>query len=144
MSPFLQQRKHKGKRFTASFCVLKNFPQMPYASMQMKDYSLVEESKCWLLKSSLIFFSLLLHWKGKNLTIQQITEEFKYYDKKITYFFQKTKTEQNSQLQNRTSHATAVVGKPILTTRLLRIFYLNSNSAKRTSKCLSESFIFSV
>lgn len=30
----------------ASFCVLENLPQMPYASMQMEDYSLVEDSKC--------------------------------------------------------------------------------------------------
>jgi len=57
----------------ASFCVLENLPQMPYAFMQIADYSLAEESKCWLLKSYLIFFSLLLHWKEKNLTIQQIT-----------------------------------------------------------------------
>lgn len=108
----------RGKRSMAFFSVLENIPQMPCASMQMEDYSSVEESKCWLLKSYLIFFSLLLHWKEKYLTKQQITEKFKYHDKKRYVLFP---WEQNKTVnfQNPTSHTTAVVAKPILTTHLL-------------------------
>lgn len=65
--------------------------------MQMADYSLVEESKCWLLKSYLIFISLLLHWKEKSNNKTNYWK-FKYHDKNITHFFYKKKTEQTSQI----------------------------------------------
>lgn len=81
----------------------------------------------------------------KNLTIQQITEEFKYHDKKNYILFSiKRKQNKTANFQKPTNHTTAVGAKTMLTTYVLQIFYLNSNSAKRTSKCLSESFIFSV
>lgn len=41
-----------------SFCVLEILPQMPYANMQIGDYSLVGESKCWLLNSYLVIATL--------------------------------------------------------------------------------------
>lgn len=44
------------------------------------------------------FLFIIATMEGKYLTIQQITEEFKYHDKQITYFFLKKKTEQNNQL----------------------------------------------
>lgn len=46
-----------------SFCVLEILPQMPYASMQMGDYSLFGESKCCLLKTYLVFITATLEGK---------------------------------------------------------------------------------
>lgn len=81
----------------------------------------------------------------KNLTIQQITKQFKYHDKKNlhTCSTQRIQSE-TANFQKPTSHTIAAVAKTLLTTHLIQLFYLNSNSAKRTSKCLRESFIFSV
>lgn len=65
--------------------------------------------------------------------------------KKFTHFFSTQRIQsKRANFWKPTSHTTAAVAKTLLTTHLLQLFYLNSNSAKRTSKCLRESFIFSV
>lgn len=69
----------------ASFCVLDNLPQMPYASMQMEDYSWLAESKCRLLKSYLIFYYCYSgREKYNNITHYWRTQ---LHDKKLDFFF---------------------------------------------------------
>lgn len=77
----------------ASFCVLDNLPQMPYASMQMEDYSWLAESKCRLLKSYLIFYYCYSgREKYNNITHYWRTQ---LHDKKLDFFFFLRKRRQN-------------------------------------------------
>lgn len=142
MSPLLWQGKHYGKRFMASFCVLDNLPQMPYASMQMEDYSWLAESKCRLLKSYLIFYYCYSgREKYNNITHYWRTQ---LHDKKLDFFFLEKEDRTKQPASKNKKQATVTAAREMFSMHLLWISYLNSNSAKRTSKCLSESFIFSV
>lgn len=90
-------------------------------------------------------FSFYYCYTGRrNLTIHKLLKNSNTMAKNLHHFSTQRIQSERVNFQKPTSQKPAAVVKTWLTTHLLHLFYLNSNSAKRTSKCLRESFIFSV